>query len=483
MNFYFKMKENTLKQATYYNAMAKYGTMIIQIIITMVLARIILPEEYGVVAVLTVMLGFFYLIADMGLGISIIQHPEMDKKNQKQLFSFSIFVGFFISIVVSLLSYPLSSIYNNDVYFVLCPIISSAAFFNSANIVPNAMLIRDKRFDLIAIRSLVVNFLTGFFAIILAYAGVGVYALIFQAVFSSLAVFLWNYYNYPLKLSKFGVENLKNLLGKYSLYQFIFNILNYFTRNTDNLVIGAKMGDVSLGYYNKAYTLNLYPNMIFTSVITGVLHPYLRDEKDDYIKLLNKLTSILKMLSICGVLVMIVCYFASYEIINIFFGPNWNGAVSSFQMLSLCIWSQMLLSVAGSVFLGIERTDQVLKCGIINVVSMVITIAVLVQFNSLGIISLGVSILYNLIFIWTYYILISQTLKESYVNFMKKFYLDFVAAIIFILFTQIFNIGTDNLFLSLFVKIIICISYFLMYLLLSNQLGIIQKIIRLIIRN
>ena len=126
-------------------------------------------------------------------------------------------------------------------------------------------------------------------------------------------------YQYPLRFSKFALLRLASLLGKYSLFQFMFNILNYFTRNLDNLIIGARFNKAALGYYDKAYTLSLYPNSIFTAVITGVIHPYIRDYKNDYNSLYNRMISIIKLLSICGSFVMMVCFCCSKEIILIFF--------------------------------------------------------------------------------------------------------------------------------------------------------------------
>ena len=124
-------------------------------------------------------------------------------------------------------------------------------------------------------------------------------------------------------------------MGTYSLFQFIYGVINYFERNIDNLFIGAKFGSESLGYYNKAYSLNLYPNMLFTHVITGVLHPYVRDINGDGEAVMRRLMKILKLLSLAASFVMAVCYWCSGEIIRIAFGENWVPSVKLFHVLSL----------------------------------------------------------------------------------------------------------------------------------------------------
>jgi PST family polysaccharide transporter len=438
----------------------------------MILARIISPEEYGIVAVLIVFMNFFNLFADMGIGISVIQHPEMNEENHGILFSFSIFLGVSLLILMCALAYPISVLYSNEEYIKMFPLISIAALFNSLNIIPNALLIRDKKFNIIAMRTILCAVGPGIVAVGLALAGFGPYALIIQSISSSIFLFIWNYTKYPIKPVRHSISRVETLLGKYSGFQFIFNIINYFTRNLDNLVIGAIMGNAALGYYDKAYRLTLYPNQLFTSVITGVLHPYVRDYKNNYNELTAKLEKILKITSIIGIFIMIVCYWCSSEIILILFGSNWTQAAGLFKILSISIWAQMLSSFAGSVFLGIGRTDQTFKCGIINLVLIVIAIILGVVNNSLQIVSIGVGIAYNIIFVSTYYILVSGTMNSNFISFIKIFFGDIFFAFGFIIVVSIMPELSLGLFESLLIKLGTCSILYFFYLVLSKQLSI-----------
>ena len=471
------MDNMSLKKATILNAISKYGLMIVQLIINMILSRIVDAEEFGIVAIINVFLTFFSMIADMGIGISVIQHPEMTKEQQNRLFSFSAVLGIAIVIVISISSIPIAFIYDNEKYYYLCPLSSLAAFFYCVNAIPNAILTRDKRFDLIAIRSIIAAIVPGIISVFLAYSGFGVYALIFHSISNSIIVFIWNYCTNPLKLRLFKFKNVFSLMGRYSFFQLSFSIVNYFTRNLDNLIIGAHFGEGQLGNYNKAYTLNLYPNSIFSSVITGVLHPYIRDYKDSYEKIYGKMESMLKMLSLIGLPIMIICYWCSEEIITILFGDNWTNAAHYFKMLSICIWAQMLSSLAGSIFLGIERTDQTLKCGIINLSLIVLAILSGIFTNSLVVLSLAVGIAYNLIFFITYYILVSGCMKMSFIGFLKPLLKDYIfAALCIIVFTLVPEIHL-SLFVVFCIKMLICLVCILVYLIISRQLFKIKNLL------
>ena len=463
-------KELSLTQTTIINAISKFGTMFIQVIISMVLARLILPAEYGVIAILTVLVNFFSLFAEMGLSISVVQKQEIGKEECEQLFTFSFVFGLIFSIMSSLAAVPMSMIYDDAAYLKLCPLISIVALINSVNAVPNAMLCRDKKFDVIAIRSIACAIFSGVVTIILAYLGWGVYALVANAIINALFVFVWNYSQNPLKLVKYSWKKTWALLGNYSLFQLIFSIVNYFTRNLDSLIIGAKMGDSALGYYNKAYTLNLYPNAIFTNVVTSGLHPYIRDYNKEQNVLMSKLTGILKILSIIAIYVMIVCFWCSSEIIVIMYGEVWAPASQCFKALSICIWAQMLSSVAGSVFLGIERTDQTLKIGIFNLSLIIASIFVGIYFQSINAISLAVGIAYNIIFVVTYFVLVQRTMKESFWKFFGNFKFDIVCATVFMIAVSFIKMDIGNVWISLIIKVAICTCYYLIYLLITKQI-------------
>lgn len=464
------MKEIGIKRAAAYNLVAKFSTMFIQLILNMILARLIAPEAFGVVSITTVLINFFNMFADMGVGVSVIQNKNLDKKALDRLFTLSLYIGLVLSAIMILISFPVSAIYQNSIYKILCPCISVIALINSLNTVPNAILSRDKRFDLIALRSFLSNLVSGIITAVLAFLGFGIYALILHSILTILFVFVWNYVQNPLRLVKhIDLKNLMGVLGSYSLFQLLFNLMNYLTRNLDSLFIGGFFGEKQLGYYNKAYTLNLYPNTLFTNVLSGVLHPYMRDFSSDREALYKKLMQIVKFLSLIGIFIQMVFFWCSDEIIEIMFGPNWGQAAVCFHWLSLCVWAQMLSSVCGSVFLGLKRTDQTFRCGVVNLVLIVAAIVVGIYSKSLAVLSLSVAIIYNIIFFITYVRLIVFTMKSSLKLFIKTVGCDFIGLAIFTAAVFIAPEMSENIWLSLLIKVGLTAIYYLLYLIVTRQ--------------
>ena len=469
------MEDVGFRKAAFYNMVAKYGAMAVQLLISMILARLVHPEAFGVVAILTVIINFMALFSDMGLGISVIQNRDLDADRIRELFTFTLTIGSILMGITCLLSYPVSLIYSNNDYTKLCPLISVVALINSANVVPESILIRDKRFKTIALRMVVSTVVSGSIAVCLALIGIGPYALVVQAISSSLFIFLWNYMCGPIIPKRYSLKSVLVVMGSYSLFQFLYGVIDYFTRNIDNLFIGAKFGSEPLGYYNKAYSMNLYPNMLFTHVITGVLHPYVRDINNDNDAVMLRLNKILKLLSLLASFVMVVCYWCSEEIIRIAYGDNWIPAVRIFHVLSLSIWAQRLGSVAGSFFLGLKRTDQSLKCGVINICLIGCSVFLGVIRSDLYLLALLVSVSYNLIFISIYFILVRRTLKRSYGRFLLQFLKEILFCVGMMVLYNYICIDVVNIYVTFIVKMAIISLAYLLFLFLSDQMGLLRK--------
>lgn len=477
------MQEIGIKKAILFNAVSKYGTMVVQLVMTMILSRLIVPEAYGIVAIVTVLIGFLTLFADLGLGINVVQHPDMSKDDINRLFTFSAIAGLILGGGMLFLSYPISTFYEDNMYIKVCAILSVVPFLNTLNIIPNAILTRDKRFDIIAIRSILCTIVSGVVAVVLANLGWGIYALIYQSIISALFLFVWNYYHHPLALQRFNYNQIFHLLGSYSLYQVLFNFFNYFTRNLDNLVIGKLFGSSDLAYYNKSYYLNLYPNNIFTSVITGVLHPYIRDYKDDIHGLCMKYIQIEKILSILGILSMMVFFWCSNEVILIMFGKNWGPSGLCLKCLSICMWAQVMCSVSASLFLGLRRTDQTFKCGIINLILVVISIVCGYYTKSINALALCIGFSYNLIFVITNYILINKTMKMSLLSFLSNFLFDAFFVFGFIIITLFVPEISKVIWVSLLIKLVIIFISYSAYMLISGQYMILLSLLNSIRHN
>lgn len=396
----------SIKNAVLVNAAARYSTLLLGTLFSAVLARLLTPQDYGIVAVTTVFTTFFTLLADMGIGAGVIQNKTLTEEDVSSIFAFSLRQAFLLAGGFALFSVPMALFYADPVYYKVGPLLAVTLFFTTLNVVPNALLLKAKRFRSIALRILLACILSGAVGILLALAGLKYYALVIQSILNAFFIFSWNWLSTrPRPSRRVRMESIGKI-RRYSSWLFAFNLINYFARNTDNLLIGKVMGPASLGQYDKSYKLMLYPVMNLTHVITPVLHPILSDYQNDKAYIYGKYLQVVKFLSLLGVLISPLCFFASDEIIRIIYGPQWTEAIPCLRWMSLSVWAQMILSSSGTIFQSLGDTRRLFFSGSMNAVMTVLFIVAGLVEGSIAAVARNVALSYNLQFVATFFILV-----------------------------------------------------------------------------
>ena len=138
----------------FWNAVAKYSSVIVQLGVTAILARLITPEEFGIVAIATVLITFFSIFSDMGLGSAIIQRQDLTNKDYSSIYSFSVYLSMLLGLLFFIASYPIASYYKNNELELICQLLSLNLLFSTLNLVPNALISKARRFKVSSINSI-----------------------------------------------------------------------------------------------------------------------------------------------------------------------------------------------------------------------------------------------------------------------------------------------------------------------------------------
>lgn len=464
------MKEISIKKAAAINASASYICVILQLVFNGILARMLSPEDYGIVAVVSVFTTFFTVMSNMGIGPAIIQNKELTEDDISNIFSFNFYVAIATALIFVVFSMPLSKFYENNIYIPIGMLLAISLFFHTMNIVPHSYLLKQKRFMAIGVRMVVVTVASNGAAIVLAAMGYRYYALVWQAIVYAIASFAWNYCTIRVKLKiKFSFASVKKILS-FSLFQMGYSIINYFAKNIDNLVIGKFIGDSALGYYDKAYKVTLYPQNNLTNVITPAIHPILSTHQNDKKYIYAKYMNIVKILSLLGMFIGIYCHFASDEVIGILFGKQWGASVPCIAMLSLSIWAQVVTASAQSIFQSAGNPKNMFIAGLFAIAMTASAIIGGVFTGDIVKISLYLTIAFNLNFFVTYYFLIKKTLGMSYRGFLKSFIPDLcIAAMVAVAGFLSCFINADNILLSAVIKGVCMGAAFIAGLLIFRQ--------------
>ena len=406
----------------FYTAISKYSSVIISIVISAILARLLTPEEFGIVALVSVFTVFFGLLGEMGIGPAIIQKKELTEDDLVSIFNFSILMALFLAVIFFLSSGLIANFYNEPELIPVVKLLSISIFFNILLIVPSALNRKELHFKQMAFITVGIQLSAGVLAIWMALENFSYYSLVYQSILSSFLGFAIFYKLYPIKLALKLKKRPLQKIASFSSYQFAFNFINYFSRNLDNILIGKYIGNSALGFYQKSYTLMLLPVRNLTHVITPVLHPVLSNHQEDKIFIYYSYKNILKILAILGFPLSVFLFFSAPELILLLFGPQWEKSIPVFEILALSVGIQICLSSSGAIFQAVNRTDLLLVSGILGSVLFVAGISYGVFFGrNLESVGEGLVIAFVLNFLLGFFILINKALNESFLSFLKIF--------------------------------------------------------------
>lgn len=414
----------------------RYAVYAIQFISILILARLFSPKQFGIVASVQVFFVFFQLIAEIGIGPALINLKSLLHRDRNGIFSFTLLVGVGLALIFALLAPSFETFYRIDRISEVVPYVAASIFFSASAIVPTASLQRDQHFFRLAHAGLIAELGSVMSVIVLFHYINPLHALASKALISSALRFMSCYWF--SRKTEFGMAVPgKNILAikpilSFSLYQFGFNFINYFSRNLDNILVARQMGAGMLGVYDKAYQLMRYPLMLLTFAMTPAIQPVISKHVGDKLMVEAVHRDFTFKLAILGLLAGAVIAFLSDFIVMLFLGPQWKSVAPIIHVLAYSIPVQVVLSTSGSFFQAMNRADLLFLSGILSAIVMVTAIIYGVYRADLIILSWSLVIAFHINFIQAYYIMYSKVFKMNVALFLKKMFLPISGVILMI---------------------------------------------------
>jgi PST family polysaccharide transporter len=357
-------------------------------------------------------------------------------------------------------------------------LLSISVFFSSTNAVPEAILMREKRFLLAAIRNITVCMIAGGTAIVLALQGFHYYALIGQSVASAILTFGFNAMVTRIRFYPAPDFRPVRRLMRFSVFQSLFDAVNFFSRNMDNLLAGKCFGKERLGLYNKAYSLTLYPVNNLAGAISPVLHPILSDYQAESEKLYRKIMPVIRIMGIAGAVIAPFCFFEGRELILIVIGNQWTESIECFRVLSLSLYAQMLNQCVSSGFQSLGKTKQMFVNGLINTGITIVAILIgIFEFGDIYGLALCVSIAYIIRFFIAYYILMRFGFQRSFVSFLREISPELILLAVMFVAVMAIRLPIGNIYYSFIVKGVIMFALYGLLLVLTGDWKLIRNVL------
>ena len=360
-----ELKQKAVRGAsvTIASRLAEHGIHMISVI---VLARLLTPKQFGLVAMVASVGSIFNVFRDLGLSDATIQAPRIDHKQVSTLFWVNSVFGLGISFLFILFSPLIASFFKEPELVNIAIFFSFSFVFVGLSIQHMALMKRRMEFTKIAVVSLGSTFVSVAAAIATAALGFGYWAIIARQVVLAmgLAAGAWMFCRWrpgkPSRLSgvlpmiKFGA----NIIG--------FYVLNYFAQNLDKTLIGWRNGAKMLGFYDRAYQLSVMPIETMTLPVQSVgvtTLSKLANEPDNFKRYyLNALS----ILAFVGMPLSAFLAVVSKDLVLLLLGPQWEFTSDIFFFLSMGIGVHILYATQGWLHISLGRTDRWVKWGLVS---------------------------------------------------------------------------------------------------------------------
>jgi O-antigen/teichoic acid export membrane protein len=337
------------------------GLFCVQLLGMAVLARLLLPADFGVFGKTVALTGFITVLRSGGLSLATVQRAEINHEQVSTLFWLNLALGLAAAMVLVGLSPLMAWFYRDPRVLWLVMALAGSIVTDSLAIQHTALLQRQMRFGSIGtanVTARIVGFLVAFYS---AWQGAGYWALAIQYYGTSLtmlAMVVWSCRWIPgLPRRGAGVRPMVALGAN----QSGFNVLTFANRNMDNILIGRYVSDVALGFYSQAYRLLLLPVQQINAPISSVVIPGLSRLQDQPERFARFYYKALGGITFLGMPVVCFLLADAEAVIRLVLGPKWLPVVPMFQALGVAAFFGTFNVAGGWVYSALGQTGRQLR--------------------------------------------------------------------------------------------------------------------------
>ncbi len=350
-------------------------------IIGIILARLLSPREFGLIGMTAVFIAFSQSFIDSGFGQALVRKKNCSPKDYSTVFFYNLIVGIVFCLLLIFFAEAISNFYKEPKLKLIIKVLSIGIIIKSLSIIHTVILIKRMDFKLQTKISVISSLFSGTIGIYMAYAGYGVWSLVFKTLagFAITTVLLW-YWNKWKPSLVFSKQSFKELFS-FGSKLLLSGLINRIYENVYLLIIGKFFSAVELGYYTRAERFKNLPSKSFTSVIQRVSFPTLSAIQDDQEKLRVSYQKLIQSVMFFTFILMFGLIIMAKPIIVVLIGEKWLPSVFFLQLL--CVvgiffpWQEInknMLKVLG-------RSDIILKLEVLKKILVVPVIIIGIKFG------------------------------------------------------------------------------------------------------
>jgi len=385
-----------------WNMLQGVSTQLISFTVFLVLARLLGPESFGLVAMATVAIAFFQAFREFGFGSAIIQREDLEPGHLDTAFWTDIIVNVVMMVAAFLSAKWIANLYSEPRLEIVIQAFSLLFLPDALSKVQTAILRREFKFKALAIRTLIAEVIGGVTGIVCALYGLGVWSLVARQLTTTVigTLILWILSNWRpgLKVSR---RHFSDLFG-FGVNMFAANLVGFFGKRADSFLIGYYLGPVSLGYYTIATRLVLLLIEFLGGAVNNVAWPAFARLQNNPEKMRRGFYSASQLLALIVMPVFMGIYSLAPELVPLMFGSQWGQSIPLLKILVFVGIINSMNKMYDSVIVGIGKPGVRLSLRVAISISNVLGFFFAIRWGGTGVALAYVIIAYTYLPIYFY---------------------------------------------------------------------------------
>ncbi|NJO52295.1 MAG: lipopolysaccharide biosynthesis protein [Leptolyngbyaceae cyanobacterium RM2_2_4] len=352
---------------------------------TAVLARLLVPQDYGLIGMATVVVGFAQIFKDLGLANATVQKAEVTHAQVSTLFWLNMGMSMIVALIVAVTAPVVAWFYDDSRLIWVTAALASTFVFGGLAVQHQALLRRQMRFNTIAKIDISSMTVSAGAAVVAALLGAGYWSLVVGEIARAATDVIGSWLTCGWRPGRMQLKSGVGSMVAYGGNLTAFNVVNYFSRNLDNVLIGKYWGAAQLGLYAKAYQLVLLPIQQINIPVTNVALPALSRLQLEPERYCNYYYKAILLITTVGMPIVAFMFASADKVILLLLGDQWLEVVPIFRFLMPAAFLGTFNVATGWAYQSLGRTDRQFLWGIFSSLSNVIGFIVGIRWGAVGV--------------------------------------------------------------------------------------------------
>ena len=444
-----------------WDLIGKIGNQSVGFVISIILARLLVPEDFGLLAMIVSFSSLVSGFVNLGFSSAIIQSSKVNKNQLNSVFVLNLTIGLSLTVLFFLCSNFIAEFYDNDKIISMSKVFSLTFVINSFGLVSMALLQKAMKFKEIMLVNLFSGLISGIVGLLLAFMDYGVWAIVIQSLLNEFlrAILSVKFSDYSPQFY-FSIKSIKPLWS-YGSPLLISGLFNSIFSKIDYLIIGKFFPAALLGLLYRAKSFRTLIIRYTSESLGKVLFPVFSKKQDDIAWISNSVSLSLKLSFYFILFFSILLFTIGEEMFIILFSEKWLGAVPFFKILILSSVTFPMITILGNALIGLGKSKRFLFLDSFEKTGLLIAIAIAVYKNNL-LLYLYLDFIVRFIAVGIFFTRVDKLLRFD----KKDILVSFLSSLIITMFSfcsvniALSMLSIENIWLTIIFKAFVFVSCF-----------------------